>query len=580
MKRHLASGRRGDDRNHTPDLTDFGLINWIDNPSEVKGLAFANDDDSWDFFNYAALAVRSKQFAAWMQHEEVSPGLPIPIIVPTGKDFVAAFYGALLAGGTPSPLVPPFLFEDLGDWAAHVATLVEGRHAIVTTTELKDVVERAAGMTESKPRVLTIPDHLPSPAELKRAERAGHALLQFTSGSSGTPRGVQVTWSNLEKMVEYIFRWIPAGPDDSGCHWLPMYHDFGLIGGMLAPVTSQRDCWIMRPEQFVMRPERWINRFGRHGATFTAAPGFALGYVLKKVDPSFFEGCDFSNWKGAVLGAERLDPALLERFAEALEPYGFRREVFMPGYGMAETTLGVCGVIDNEIPTVVKPDWSTLSFGESVDVLESNPLGPMHLDDGGNSLMCCGFPHRGNMISIVDEDFEPLADGTLGEIFVSGPTVTDGYERNRESAAADFVDGGVRTGDAGFVHEGELFIVGRLGDSVKVRGRNVFAEDIETKLQAIPGVPKGRVVVLPGIAEDGQVRVAVVVEGPDASWLEPLTALLERELSDVQLEIYRASPGAIMRTSSGKPRRREMWVKLLDGELEISAVGNRLTATQ
>ena len=548
------------------------LLAWIEDPSAARGIRFARDDGGWDFVSYACLAADTRSAAAAFAGVGLDHGSVVSIIVPTGPAFVAAYFGALLAGLVPAPLVPPTIFQRPDEYVEHTGRLIGAAASLVVTeAELTGVVEQASARAglDRPPLELALSG---ADASFDRRAPADLALLQFTSGSSGHPRGVRVTWDNLQAMIDHIFTWVPWGEDDAGAHWLPLYHDFGLIGCLLAPTTRQRDLWVLRPDQFVRTPARWLECFGREGAAFAATPNFAFAYLLRKLDRDTLPGQDFSNWRGAIIGAERIDPSVLERFARMLEPYGFRRETYMPAYGLAEATLGVTGVPADRRARAVHVDWSSLQLAQPVSVADSDEFSSEAVGDGSGWLVGCGPPHPGLTVRILDEHGEPLPDGSLGEIEVRGATVADGYLGDASGGMSSFRDGALRTGDAGFVIDGELFVAGRLGDAVKLRGRSVYAEDLEAKLCVIDGVPRGRCVVIPGASEDGEALVAIVETSP-GEWSRRAERVLLKEAGPgVRVQLWSAPPGTIPRTSSGKPRRRVLWQQFVGGSLPLEPV--------
>jgi fatty-acyl-CoA synthase len=204
---------------------------------------------------------------------------------------------------------------------------------------------------------------------------AALALLQFTAGSSGSPRGVRISWSNLETQVAALRRWVRWRQDDSVASWLPLYHDMGLIGMFLCAVVHRARLWLLRPEQFLHSPASWLACLGRFGATRTASPTFGYASAAKKVTSSELEGMDFSCWRVAAVGAERVDAAALDRFAGLVAPSGFRRQAFLPGYGLAEATLALTGSRPGKLPLLVSVDRASLRFGDPVRVLERGCLG-------------------------------------------------------------------------------------------------------------------------------------------------------------------------------------------------------------
>jgi acyl-CoA synthetase (AMP-forming)/AMP-acid ligase II len=545
-----------------------GLLDWLENPLTSRGVRFANDDGGWDLSTYAQLAQGAQGVATLLHERGLQRGDVVSIIVPTGPSFATAFFGTLLAGGTPSPLVPPGFFDEPDQYVSHTASLLATASKIVLTDDsLLEIVTRAHTAAQLPGQPLAIGDaEAPAPDESR--PRSDLALLQFTSGSSGPPRGVRVTWENLEANIEMIRTWIGWGPDDAGAHWLPLYHDMGLIGCFLTPLVNQRDLWIMRPEQFVREPVRWLERFGCGAAAFTAGPNFCFAYAAKKLNPEQIQGMDFSNWRAAIVGAERLDPAALATFAAMLEPYGFRRDVFLPAYGLAEATLAVSINGANRVPRVIQPDWDTIDFAKPVSVSGDARLGEKPIGDGAGWLVGCGQPLPGVRVMVGDEYGRALPDRTLGELIVEGPTVASGYAGTAASSSTRLSHGVLHSGDAGFTLDGEVFVTGRIGDALKVRGRTLYAEDLESKLFAIDQVPTGRCVVVPGMAE-GSESVAVIVEAPPGAWVEEVWRVLGRETHAAHVTIYTAPRGTLQRTSSGKPRRRVIWRALVSGALQL-----------
>jgi acyl-CoA synthetase (AMP-forming)/AMP-acid ligase II len=281
---------------------------------------------------------------------------------------------------------------------------------------------------------------------------------------------------------------------------------------------------------------------------------------------------DFSRWRVAAVGAERVDPAALERFARLVAPSGFRRQAFLPGYGLAEATLALTGSSLGEVPLLVAVDRASLRFGDPVRVLERGRVDPAGDRGRGDWLVGCGRPLPGIRLSIVDATGAPLGEGRLGEIVAAGPWVAEGYHGAPTGGPSRFAQGRLCTGDAGFLLDGELFVLGRMGDSTKVRGRSLYAEDVEASLAAIPGVPAGRVVVVFG-RFDGLDTVAAVVERQRGAWVEAAARRLRSETGrTARVLILEVPRHAIPRTSSGKPRRRLLGQELMEGRLPTTTL--------
>ncbi|MFL6128165.1 MAG: AMP-binding protein, partial [Mycobacteriales bacterium] len=474
----------------------------------------------------------------------------------------------MLAGAVPSPIAPPAVFQDLAGYRRHLAGLLAATRPalVVTDAELTgEVAALAPGGTRVVPagEVLGDPERAPRPpAEL--------ALLQFTSGSSGRARGVRVPFPALAANVAAIRQWLGMDGHRATASWLPLHHDMGLIGCLITPVVDGSDVWLLAPEDFVQRPLRYLRCFATvssvpagAGAELTAMPSFGLQYAARRVRPEALAGLDFSGWRAVIVGAERVSAAALDRFHALLGPYGLSREALLPAYGLAEATLAVTGLPVGE-------GWSALAVAPETLALG----GQVALADGAPPLVGCGRPLAGVSVSVLDEDGAELPAGRVGEILVRGPAVMAGYLAAEESRSLTTLDGGaLRTGDAGFLAGGQLHVLGRLGDSMKVRARAVFAEDLEAALAAA-GMPGHRVAVALGVRSGAATAVAVL-ERPSPGWPEEARTLLRRGAEGAEVVVVCGPPGTIPRTSSGKPRRRQLWRAFLGGELSHSGGGPR-----
>ncbi|REE98786.1 AMP-binding protein [Thermomonospora umbrina] len=539
------------------------LRDWLDKPRADRGIRLAADDGTWEYRDYPSLASAARRTAQTLIEEGVRPGDVVCVVLPTDFTCIETYFGVWAAGATVCLITPP-LFQDGDDYVAHVAAILRQAAPRLTLASegLEDLTGRAlaaAGIEAGpvRPRQAEVEADVREVGEL--------ALLQFTSGSSGEPRGVMVTWDNLESNCELIAR--SAGFEDGQevASWLPLYHDMGLIGCFLTPISLQTDLRLMRPDQFIRDPARWIRCFAT--ARHTAAPPFAYAYTARRVKPEQLEGVDLSNWQTAIIGAEPIDPHALEIFAQLVEPFGFSRHAFKPAFGMAETTLLVTMDAVPRDPLAVRPDPESLSFGSPVKILDSHTLGPDSLGAKAGWVVGTGTPEADVPVTIVDDDGNELPPGHLGEIVVGGPSVCPGYYAGAQAKSTRFIDGRVFTGDAGFFHEDQLFVLGRMGDSLKVRGRSVYVEDLEARLAEITKLGKGRIVMasVPGAGTKG---VALFAETGEAAWEADVREFLRRRLGgDVEVTIV-VGTGLIQRTSSGKPRRRYMWERLKSGLMD------------
>lgn len=559
----------------------FDLLSWLTAPSADRGLRVAGPGGAWSFTSYADLADEVLGFAARLRAVDAPVGAVVTLLATEAKSFVVAFMGTLAAGLTPSPVAPPRAYRTTERYRAHLARIVDAARpaVVVTQHDTREAAEAVCAELGAKAVLVAAPAAVgavaadptaPGDAEVGGApvRRAAEdlALLQFTSGSSGNPKGVRVSWGALTANVSAIRDWLRIGPQDVFASWLPLFHDMGLVGAMIMPVASGIDLWLMTPEQFVRSPERWLECFGRNGATVTTAPSFGYSYCARRVKPEQLRGSDFSAWRVAILGAERIDPQGVADFTALLGPHGFDPHALVGAYGLAESTLAVTGVTPGDGSPLLRTANPAAEFGTAIEAAGRGVLGPDRA--AANWLVGCGSPVGDLRVRIVDDEGRSLPEGHFGEIAVAGSSVADGYlHADGRLTAFDRAD--LRTGDGGFLWEGQLYVVGRVADSLKVRGAALFAEDLEAELAGLDGLDAGRLVVLLG-SVDGTDHVVLLVEAATADgWLEPaVNTLLAATGPELTPTVLLGRRGAIERTSSGKPRRRVLWQRLLRGTAE------------
>ncbi|MEU6217670.1 AMP-binding protein [Streptomyces sp. NPDC047022] len=507
------------------------LLTWLEEPSTRAGVNFGTGEGSWRRLSYAELAGLSRRAAHALLRAGTGRGDIVALLLPASPEFVAAFFGTLLAGATPAPLPPPIADAPTG------ASPDDRMAALLAAARPRAVIAQG---TPPHPLPPGIP-LLHSAALLDDEEETGPrrppaplGLVQFTSGSGGRARGVALDAAALAGHVATIREWLEAGPGTVWASWLPVHHDMGLVGCLLGAVLAQNELWLMRPETFVRRPLEYLRCFGLRGASVSATPAFALDHILRKVRPEDLAGLDFSGWRSLVVGAERIAPATLREFHALLGLHGLRRTALLPAYGLAEASLAVTGLRHGQQWTEEK------------------------------SVVGCGTPLPGTTVRIVDDDGRELPDRAVGEIAVRGPHLALGHlgDELRDTRVAD---GELRTGDAGFLADGQLFVHGRIGDGLKLRGQWVFAEDVEQTLRRAGLLPPRAAVVL-GEDSTGPVAALVAEDGtgtPDPAADDAVRRLLRRTVPGADALVLRAGRGTLARTPSGKPRRRAIWGTLV-----------------
>ena len=546
------------------------LLGWLDHPGE-GGIHAADEADAWVFSSYATLADRVPRAARHLIEGGLQRGDVVTILVRSATDFVVAFFAVLFAGGVPSPSAPPLPLQDRSKYRDRLTGVIRAarpRRIIADEHLLDHAREVLTDLASTATAQALVTTGTPLDGPMAGADLA---LLQFTSGSSGDPRGIPISVANLESHLGTLARWLDMGPWQLGATWLPLYHDMGLIGSCLLPTVTGMPFHSMRPDQFIRSPRRWLECHGRHGATITAAPTFGLSYTLRRLKPGDLAGMDFSAWQSLVVGAERVDAAVLKSFTEILAPYGFRDSTYRPAYGLAEATLGLTGRVAGQPLPVVKVNRSAFSMGQPVEVLRHADIASCPVDDGTAWMVSCGPPVEGAELRVVDDSGNPLADGVLGEVEARGPSVAARYVGGEGSQSGTrFLEGRLLTGDAGFFVDGELYVVGRIGESIKVRGRHIYAEDLEATAAGELQLSDQRVAAVLGLLE-GRAVARLVLAVP---WAEGVAAqaveMMQREVGDyAEVEVTFVASGAIPRTSSGKVRRRELWQLLAEGTLSV-----------
>jgi amino acid adenylation domain-containing protein len=531
---------------------------------------------------YAALDRRARIIAARLSGG-AAPGDRILLIYPPGLEYIAAFFGCLYAGMIAVPAYPPNPAR-LNRTLGRLRTIVQDARPVIalTTSEIRSIADLLAAQDASFEPIAwvatdTLDDSLADAWSPPNISSATLAFLQYTSGSTATPKGVMLSHGNLLHNSAKLNRCFGHSPASRGVIWLPPYHDAGLIGGIIQPLYTGCTVTLMSPVNFLQRPVRWLQAITRYQATTSGGPNSAYELCARKITPSQRATLDLSSWTVAFNGAEPIQAETLERFAEAFAPCGFRKEAFYPCYGLAESALIVSGGETGAGPLI----RSFRSISAAHDLLEVAPGGTAD----AHALVCSGRVLPDEQLVVVNpETLAQCGTGQVGEIWVASPSVAQGYwERSEESARifrqrlADHDDARfLRTGDLGFLHDGELFITGRLKELMIIRGRNYYPQDIELSVErSHPAFRPGGGAAFSVVAE-GQERLVIVQEldrrlrTPD---VEALAAIIRQAVAE-QHEVHTHAVvlikhGTIPKTSSGKIRRHAAREAFLAGRLEV-----------
>jgi fatty-acyl-CoA synthase len=534
--------------------------------------AYVREDDGTEVeVRYGRLWAEAARVAGGLRERGVGKGHTVALMLPTGVDFLRVFQGILIAGAVPVPIYPPARLDRLEEYALRQSAILADAGVRILVT-----VPRAAGVANLlRPRVPTL-SAVTTASELMALGASWHAaegsgsdaaFIQYTSGSTGHPKGVLLTHENLMANMRAIGAGIAAGPADVGASWLPLYHDMGLIGSWLFCLCRGLPIAILSPLAFLARPERWLWTIHQRRATLSAAPNFAYELCVSKIPDSAIEGLDLSSWRCALNGAEPVNPETLDRFATRFAPYGFRREALMPVYGLAENSVALCFPPPGRGPrvdTVAREPFE--GRGEAVAAAT----------DEGRALrfVSVGRALPEHEAHVVGPAGEELPERFVGRLVFRGPSMTPGYYKKPEATAEMTLPGGwLDSGDLAYVAGGEIFITGRTKDLIIKGGRNLVPQEIEEVAASVAGVRKGCVVAF-GVANAGATESLVIVaetrQTDPAARERIASAITERVAAAIGVppdSVVAAPPGAIPKTSSGKVRRGATRALYLDGTL-------------
>ncbi|BAZ20872.1 beta-ketoacyl synthase [Kalymmatonema gypsitolerans NIES-4073] len=553
------------------------------NQTEQTAYTFLLDGETESVnLSYQELDKKARAIATQLLQHGV-PGSRALLLYPPGLEFTAAFFGCLYAGFVAVPAYPPRRNQKM----SRLQAIVSDASAVVALTTASELTTMAVQLAENN-TLAAIPwlttDNINTDIAVDwlhpNINSDTLAFLQYTSGSTGTPKGVMVSHGNLLHNEQMILRAFDHTKETIVVGWLPLYHDMGLIGNLLQPLYLGRPCILMPPVAFLQKPFRWLQAISNYKATTSGGPNFAYDLACRQISPEQLATLDLSRWEVAFTGAEPIRAETMERFAETFAPCGFRREAFYPCYGMAETTLIVSGGLKSEAPIVrhIQPT-----------ALEQNQVIYTTASDGGKAIVGCGKSSPDQKVLIVNpESFLPCPDEQVGEVWVAGDSIAQGYwnrpEQTKNTFQAYLADNKtgpfLRTGDLGFLHDGELFITGRLKDLIIIMGRNHYPQDIEFTVEnSHPALrPAG------GAAFAVEIKTGeklVIVQEVERSHLRKLNAdevigairKAVAEHHDLQTHaIVLIKTNSLPKTSSGKVRRSTCRAEFEAGTLDVVAI--------
>jgi acyl carrier protein len=562
---------------------DAGTLNAVlafraEKTPDAVHMIFRQEDESEKKITYKELYERSGAMAAGLQKRGLARGETVAIMLPTCEEFFHSFLGILLAGGVPVPIYPPDKVEHIEDYAKKQSTVLKSAEVrfMITFARVETLAKAMAQTVPSLQEVsdaaaFTIPGAgVPSVA----VDPKDLAFIQYTSGSTGDPKGVALTHANLISNIKSFGAAVDLKNTDLTVSWLPLYHDMGLIGAWLGAL-----CWgipvvIMSPLAFLARPERWLWAIHAHRATISGAPNFAYELCTKNIPDQALEGLDLSSLRISFSGAEPVSPETIEAFTARFGKYGLKPGVIAPSYGLAENTLVV------SIPPPDRPPRFDVISRESFERdRKAVPAGKE--EKSPLRLPSCGKPIPETSIRFVDDDGKVLAGERLeGRLQFQGPSAMAGYYRNKEATEATIKDGWVDSGDLGYMADGEIFISGRKKDLIIRGGRKLAPQEIEDIAGEVSGIRKTFVAAF-GLSDQatGTEQIVVVAETAEKD-----TAAREKIAAEITAAVARVvgippdvirlvPPDTVPKTSSGKIRRGECRTLYVSGRLGTVASG-------
>ncbi|TNF35283.1 MAG: acyl-phosphate glycerol 3-phosphate acyltransferase [Gammaproteobacteria bacterium] len=533
---------------------------------------FLGDADEVQSLTYEQLWQGATKLAAGLQQQGVVPGETVALMLPTGQDYFFSFFGILLAGAIPVPIYPPVRRSQLEDHLQRHSGILNNCVAsvLISMPETKMVAQLLKSHVSSLREVATLAELNAHSAQFvaPAISASDIAFLQYTSGSTGNPKGVVLSHANLLANIRVMGETIKAESSDVFVSWLPLYHDMGLIGAWLGSLYFAIGLVVMSPLSFLMRPQRWLTAIHQYRGTLSASPNFGYELCLKRLDESDLENLDLSSWRCAFNGAEQVSPQTIETFTTRLHACGFRAETMMPVYGLAESSVGLAFPTLHREPRIDCVQRKIFSESSQAIVAEA-------ADENALCFVSSGQPLAGHEIRIVDSDGRELPERQEGYLQFRGPSATSGYFRNPEETRKLFQGDWLASGDLAYIAEGDVFITGRSKDVIIRAGRNIYPHEVEEAVGNVPGVRKGCVAAF-GTTDrhTGSEQLVVLAETreTDSTVIHQLQKQIDVIASDIlglpPDRVILAPPHTVLKTSSGKIRRSACKELYEQGELE------------
>ncbi|MDH5392506.1 MAG: AMP-binding protein [Gammaproteobacteria bacterium] len=554
------------------------VLNWhVRHQPDRTHIQLYQDDAKGESVSYARLKAGANKVAAGLQQLGLLPAETVAIMLPSGTDYFYSYFGILIAGGIPVPIYPPARPSQLEDHMRRHARILDNCLAkiLITVSEARQVAKLLRSQVVNLQHIITVDQLNRDNSVLIPPLLTSHdvAFIQYTSGSTGNPKGVVLTHANLLANIRAMGQAVEAGPDDVFVSWLPLYHDMGLIGAWLGSLYFAALFVVMQPLSFLARPERWLWAIDHYKGTLSASPNFGYEYCESRINDEDIAGLDLSSWRAAFNGAEAVSPDSIKNFERRFSAYGFKSRSMMPVYGLAESSVGLA--------------FPPLNRGPKIDYIERNKFmrsGEARQSPADDALAlkfaCSGLPLKNHQIRIVDATEHELPERHEGRIEFRGPSSTSGYYRDAVKTRELFHDGWLDSGDLGYIANGELYVTGRIKDIIIRAGQNIYPHEIEEAVSNVEGVRNGRVAVFGSENQRSKTERLIVLAETHSKHPQEHQRI-RRDINTVSTELIGGPPdevvlapaGTVLKTSSGKIRRaasREIYEKGETGKTQRS----------
>ena len=538
----------------------INALQWhVDTHPDRPHIQFYQDNEEGPVITYAQLWAGAQQVAVGLQRLDLQPGDPVVIMLQAGHDYFFSFFGVQLAGGIPVPIYPAPRASMIRDHLHRHLGILNNCRAVmlITEEEARPLAQLLKAQVDSLRQIVTVSELTSTAGQLERPVIGPQdtAFLQYTSGSTGNPKGVVLSHANLLANIRSMGSRLEVTSRDVFVSWLPLYHDMGLIGAWLGSLYHATPLVVMSPLAFIARPQRWLWAIHRYRGSLSASPNFGYELCLRRLKEKHLEGLDLSSWRAAMNGAEPVSPETTRQFCERFQAYGLRSAAMMPVYGLAENSVGLT--------------FPPLGRGPLIDRIQRDAF--MHKgqalpaaadDPTALQFAACGTPLDGHQVRIVDPAGLELPERQEGRLQFRGPSATSGYFRNPEVTAQLFKEDWLDSGDLAYVSAGEAYLTGRTKDIIIRAGRNIYPHELEEAVGRLDGIRSGRVTAFGSIdPKTGTERLILLAETRerDEQTLADLRTGINTVTTDLAGappdDVVLAPPHTILMTSSGKVRR-------------------------